>query len=226
MNQRIALAVLTATMITAAPAFSATNDPTTTSPAQRMQTGQEAQPSAPTQPASQPNETLGSATGSITPANAQAADVLAKLQQANKMEIEMGNLAKDRARSRDVKAFATQLVQDHTDAQAKVSALAQAQKIDIDAASKSAAQMQKGEQATDIHNDLKNKKGAAFDRAFLTQMVTDHKNNIEALRSALPSLTTSPEVMTLVNDTLPVLERHQQRASELLQKITGSTQPS
>ena len=64
MNQRIALAVLTATMMTSAPVFAANapDDPTT-SPAVRMQNGQEEQPSAPTQPASQSNATVGGLTG-------------------------------------------------------------------------------------------------------------------------------------------------------------------
>ena len=85
--------------------------------------------------------------------------MLAKIQQANKMEIDMGNLAKQKSRSADVKAFAEQVVKDHTDTQAKVTALARAQQIDIDAASDNAVQRQKGEQAMDTHNELKNKKG-------------------------------------------------------------------
>src|SRR5688572_5605850 len=57
--------------------------------------------------------------------------IMAKLHHANQMEIDMGKLAAERAKSAEVKSYGARLVKDHTKADAKLNDLAKKHSVTI-----------------------------------------------------------------------------------------------
>jgi putative membrane protein len=142
-------------------------------------------------------------------AASETATVLGKLHHSNQMEIEMGKLAQKNGGSKDVKAFGKTLVQDHTAADKKVTALAKQEKVDLKTA---APPMKPDDQAK--MDQLKTQKGAEFDKAFSTAMVEDHKKDVSEASAARDS-TSDPKLKALLTDTVPVLEKHRDTAEKL-----------
>lgn len=86
------------------------------------------------------------------------------------MEVELGKLAATNASSADVKQFGQQMVTDHSKANDELKTLAAAKNITIPAAP--------SEEHQKHINDLKEKKGADFDKAYMSMMVDDHEEDV------------------------------------------------
>jgi putative membrane protein len=156
---------------------------------------------------------LGAGTGQAADkgANAQTAEVLSKLHHANQMEVAAGKLAQEKGQSKDVKSYGKTLVTDHSAADKKVMALAKEQKIDLPADMPMPDKMDK----------LKGASGADFDKMFASDMLEDHKKDIAEAKAARDT-TTDPKLKALLTSTIPVLEKHQQIAQKLVDKLGGS----
>src|SRR5688572_13740687 len=94
-------------------------------------------------------------------------------------EIELGKLAQQKASSSEVKKFADRLVTDHSRFNDELKPLAATKKItlptEVDAKHKAA------------HERLSKLSGAAFDRAFMADMVTAHKSAADSFRQRATS---------------------------------------
>lgn len=154
-----------------------------------------------------------SASHTATPEDSK---VLAQLQHANVMEIEMGKLAKSNSHSDAVKQYGEELMKDHKDAQDKTESVAKELGVKLPAQSHSLAGLDHSKM-----NQLKAMKGAQFDRAFAEAMQKDHARNIAELESAQKSLT--GPTADLVSQVLPVLKKHQQAAKQLSMKPAGQS---
>jgi putative membrane protein len=132
------------------------------------------------------------------------ADVLGKLHRSNQKEIEMGKMAQEHGRSADVKSFGKTLVQDHTNADKKVAKLAKAQKIDLTASTPTA-----------MADSDKLPMDAGFDAAFARMMLDDHKKDIAEAKAARDG-TQDKKLKKLIDELLPVLEKHQETAQKLV----------
>lgn len=142
--------------------------------------------------------------------NAEAM-VLTKMHLTNQMEIQAGEIAQQKAQSSDVKEFGKQLAQHHREADERVQQLALQEGITLN--DPAATQLKKQEEQITM-NKLRTTEGAAFDQAFSAAMDDGHKQTIADLRKSRGMLK-NPRVQELVDNTLPVLETHQQRAQEL-----------
>jgi len=84
-------------------------------------------------------------------------------------------------------------------------------------------QTSSGETASTYKNDsmssMNGLKGNDFDRAFLRQMVADHRESSKMLRGAESKLSDTPDVKKLVMETIPIVERHLSKANDLLKLI-------
>jgi putative membrane protein len=145
-------------------------------------------------------------------ASAQTAQVLTKLHQSNQMEIAAGKLAQEKGQSKDVKSFGKTLVTDHSAADKKVMALAKEEKIDLP------AEVPVPAEKMDM---LKGKSGADFDKMFASHMLEDHKKDIAEAKAARDS-TTDAKLKALLTSTIPVLEKHEQIAQKLVDKLGPS----
>jgi len=138
---------------------------------------------------------------------------LKEAMEGSLAEIQMGKLAQEKGNSPGVRDFGKTLVDDHTKAEQKAQ----------DAA-RSAGLQPVGEpnkKQRDMYQKMSQKSGAAFDRAFIKDMVSDHKKDVkEHEKHAKDS---NRAVADYVNAVLPDLRKHLQMA-ESLQKseTTGS----
>ncbi|HXI58450.1 MAG TPA: DUF4142 domain-containing protein [Polyangia bacterium] len=130
------------------------------------------------------------------------ADVLGKLHRSNLKEVEMGKMAESHGQSKDVKKFGKMLVTDHSAADKKVSQLAKEEKIDLTS-------------NTPAESAEKMPMGAEFDAAFAKSMLEDHKKDVNEVKTALDA-TSDPKLKRLLNDIVPVLEKHQATAQKLV----------
>jgi putative membrane protein len=124
------------------------------------------------------------------------------------MEVDLGKIAQKSANA-DVKAFATQMVTDHTKANTELKALAANKGIVLP------AEYPAEEKA---HIDMmKSMTGAAFDKHYIEMMVTDHDKTVALFKSAEASA--DKGVSDFVKKTLPVITAHFEKAKTIQAKL-------
>ena len=122
-----------------------------------------------------------------------------KAANGSMAEVELGKLAVDKAGSDEVKKFARRMVDDHGKANDELKTLAQNKHITLPAA------IDANEQA--VHDRLAKLSGAAFDRAYIQAMLTDHKKDVNEFRMEARS-GKDADVKGWAAKTLPTLEEH------------------
>jgi len=120
-------------------------------------------------------------------------------------EVELGRLAVERATNPAVKAFGQRMVDDHSKANVELQAIASQAGIalpgQVDAKEKQ------------IYDRLAALSGAAFDRAYIDDMVKDHKADIALFEKASRASGDSP-LKKFAADKLPTLREHLKMAEE------------
>lgn len=114
-------------------------------------------------------------------------------------EVALGNLAKRKAASADVKDFGAMMVEDHSKANAELKQLAAPHHIVL-------PQLINREEK-DVMTELEKKNGADFDNAYIDVMVKDHKKDIGEFEDA-SKVVTYPDMKAFIDNTLPVLKKH------------------
>jgi putative membrane protein len=138
-------------------------------PATNLTSAPEAAPSS-AQAASKP-AAIHSGRSAQTSTKQNSAIVLLQIHQTNLTEIALGQLAVEKASTDQVRAYADQLVKDHTTVDQTVVAMAQ----------KSGAHLRDGAKAgrdirlKQLDRKLKSARGPDFDRLFLQQTSSDHE---------------------------------------------------
>jgi putative membrane protein len=121
-------------------------------------------------------------------------------------EVNLGNLAAKQAQNRDVKKFAVRMVKDHTKANQQLDKLADRLRIApaqaMDAAHQAAA------------DKLAQMNGAAFDRAFMRQIVKDHEQAV-SLFEAEAKHGQDKGLQDFASKALPKLKEHLKMARDL-----------
>lgn len=153
-----------------------------------------------------------SETPTSTPVVAQApavsdADFVAAVANADHYEIQLSQLAADRAARADVKEYAAMLVRDHSATSDQVAQIATALSLTPPTPVLSAAH-------SDRINNLRSSSGAAFDDAFLDTQVEVHENAVQLFERYLTSAPQG-QLRTFAETTLPKLREHLQRGQSL-----------
>ena len=114
-------------------------------------------------------------------------------------EIAKSKLAIQQSKNRKVINFANMMITDHTDADNKLTAIAKSKNISPPTGPDTDQQNQ--------ISDLSKKKGIDFDKAYVKQMIADHKKTISLFEGARETLKDSI-VKSFINATLPTLHKH------------------
>jgi putative membrane protein len=140
------------------------------------------------------------------PAGMTDAEFIQAAAQADQYEIQLSQLAADRALRQDVKDLAATLVREHTAASQQLMQLASAAGVTV-APTLTVQQ-------NDRINNLRNNSGETFDDAFLDTQVEVHETAIATFERYLQ--TAGPgELRTFAEATLPKLRDHHQRTQSL-----------
>jgi putative membrane protein len=160
-------------------------------------------------------------------------------------EVKLGKLGMERASNPDVKRFAQMMVNDHSQANAKLIQLATSKNIPIDqdatagrtgaGAGRTGAgrtgDTGRGDAAHDMKLDAKHQEkidelsklqGADFDKKFMECMLKDHKEAVSMFEKASRSLTDT-DLKNFASQTLPKLRDHLQMAQNIASKVGAGT---
>lgn len=146
------------------------------------------------------------------------AEIAAIVVTANQVDIDAGKMAQNKAHDADVKAFATQMVTDHTGVNKQASELAAKLKLTPKENSTSDSLKQGG---ADSIKKLETLEGAAFDKAYIDHEVTYHAQVIEAIDSTLIPSAHNAELKALLVSSRPAFVGHLEHAKQIQSKLAG-----
>jgi putative membrane protein len=133
-----------------------------------------------------------------------------KAGEGGMAEVELGRLAVDKATNPKVKQFGQRMIDDHTKINDELKKLCSDKGITAPTAISAADQSQK--------DKLSGLSGAAFDHAYMENMVSDHKHDISEFEHEA-SHGTDPDVKAFASKTLPTLREHLQLAEQTLAEV-------
>src|ERR1051326_9247 len=139
-----------------------------------------------------------------------------KAAQANLGEIDLARIVMQKSQNSDVKDFANMIEKDHTEALEDLTDLM-----------KSKGMSQPNLLSPDTKTDIEKMtalSGAEMDREFVNTMVADHQKAIGMFRDQA-NIAQSPDVKKYVEDQLPKLEMHLEKAQKLQSKLFGGGKP-
>jgi len=144
------------------------------------------------------------------------AQIAAIVVTANQVDIDAGDYAQAHASADDVKAFARQMVADHTAVNKSATDLAG--KLHLTPEDNPTAQsLKKGGDDNVAH--LKTLSGAAFDRAYVDHEVAYHEAVLKALDSTLIPNAGNADLKALMVKVRPAFEAHLDHAKMLQAKL-------
>jgi putative membrane protein len=149
----------------------------------------------------------GSTTGSLSASDKKFVKDAA---MGGMMEVQLGQMAQQKAESSDVKDFGSRMEKDHSSANSQLQTLASQKNITLptklDSKHKSMVTKLSGES------------GSAFDKAYMSDMVKDHTEDVAKFKKAAKDLT-DPDLKNWAETTLPTLEQHLDLAKNTAQKV-------
>jgi putative membrane protein len=122
-----------------------------------------------------------------------------KAAQGGMAEVQMGKLAAEKAGSADVRAFGQQMVDDHSKANDDLKSVAEKEGMTLP------ADMNAHQHA--MYSRLEKLSGAAFDRAYVGDMVMDHQEDVKEFQKETNS-GKDDQIKAFASRTLPVIQGH------------------
>ena len=156
---------------------------------------------------------LANAADMAAPTDPQIAAIVVT---ANDVDIDAGKLAKSTTKNTDVKAFAQQMIADHTSVNRAAADLVTKLKVTPEENPTSRSLKDGGD--ANLKN-LKTLKGAGFDRAYIDHEVAYHQSVIEAIDKTLIPNAKNEELKALLVNTRPSFVAHLEHAKQVQAKL-------
>jgi putative membrane protein len=131
---------------------------------------------------------------------------------AGNIDIAAAQQAVKKAKNKQVKAFAQDMIRDHTAVNNK--ALALVKKLHVTPEDNPTSQALK-KQADDTRAQLAKMNGPEFDKAYIQNEVTYHQTVNGALQNTLIPSAQNPELKSLLETGLKIFQGHQQHAEQV-----------
>ena len=147
-------------------------------------------------PGANPNDTLG----------LEDRKFVMEAASGGMMEVEAGRLAEQTANNARVKSFGAMMVRDHSAANEQLRAVASSRNMTLPD-----SMMKKHR---DHLESLRSKTGAAFDKQYMSMMVTDHNEDVNKFQVASNNAKDTA-VKGFATRTLPVLRMHKDSATAI-----------
>jgi putative membrane protein len=145
-----------------------------------------------------------------------AQSFLNHMSMANQSEVSLAKLAQQKASHQEVKDFAKQLENDHTQAQSQLQQVAQKDKVQLPQSDQPPAKENTAEQK------LSSLSGEQFDKAYIQHEIRDHKKAISMAENASKSLN-DPDAKQYAQTVLPQLQEHLNKAEQIGQQLGVSS---
>ena len=147
----------------------------------------------------------------------QDADFVVDAASGGMTEVQLGQLAQTNAKNPRVKAFGAMMITDHSEGGKKLKDVAAARKITLSDSISKAQQKAK--------DQLQKKKGEAFDDAYMTMMVEDHRKDISEFEKEAAD-GTHPSIKTFASNSLPMLRMHLDSALSIQKVVSKKIAPA
>jgi predicted outer membrane protein len=159
--------------------------------------------------------TAGATDSGATKLSATDKKTIMNMAMSNMAEVETGKLALSKSQNAEVKAYAQQMIDDHTKAQTEVQALAQQKGVtlptELDAKHKAMAAK------------LEKLSGEEFDRQYMKMAgVTDHKQTYGKLQKGAKGAKDA-DVKAMATKMMPTVEQHLKAAQQMSMAKSGTT---
>jgi putative membrane protein len=145
-----------------------------------------------------PMDTSGSKMSTM-PADKESTEFAMKAGSGGMLEVQLGQLAQQNAKSQRVKDFGAMMVTDHSKANEELKSIAASHNITVPS-----ALMPEHQKHVDMMSKMK---GADFDKHYMDMMVDDHKEDISDFTKEASGNKTDA-FKDFAAKTLPVLEKH------------------
>lgn len=146
----------------------------------------------------------------LTPHDKQFMDQAA---QGGLAEVELGQMASEKASSPQVKAFAERMVRDHTKANDQLKEVASQDGITLPDNLDTKDRM--------LKERLSKASGQSFDALYMRNMVKDHKTDVADFTQECKS--SNSNVAQFAQKTLPVLKSHLREAEKIAPQVQASS---
>ncbi len=140
----------------------------------------------------------------------QDRDFVREAAQGGRLEVQLGQTAEKQAESQDVKSFGRRMIRDHEQANKELLQLAERKGLPVPSGI--------GDEHKGMVQHLSSLQGAAFDRAYMGHMVSDHEKDIASFREEAQS-GQDPDVKAFAKKTLDTLEEHLKMARDIDGKV-------
>lgn len=137
-----------------------------------------------------------------------------KAAQGGMAEVQLGQLAAQKATSADVKAFGQQMVDDHSKANDRLKSVAAQENMTLPAT------LDAKDQA--LYTKLQNLSGADFDKTYVKAMVKDHQEDVKEFQKELDK-GKDPQIKNFASQTLPVLQQHLSKIQSIQSSMGSAT---
>jgi putative membrane protein len=126
-------------------------------------------------------------------------DFMKKAAEGGMMEVELGNIAMKNSSTQQIKDFGQMMVDDHSQVNQELKALASVKNIGLPT--------MVGSDKQDKIDKLSKEKGAEFDKDYVSMMIDDHKKDIDEFKDAQDKAN-DPDIKSFLTKTIPVLQKH------------------
>ena len=158
----------------------------------------------------------GLAAAQIQMVNNADRDFVSKAATGGVTEVELGRIAAIRAARPSVRSFGDRMVTDHSRGNAELAALAQSKGLPLPTA------LEPSQQA--MRDRLSALSGPDFDRAYMSEMVRDHTEDI-ALFERAAEISADPDIKAWAARSLPMLRDHLALARQVNSEVVLGPAP-
>ena len=164
-----------------------------------------------------PDQTSTSSTQTDTGSNkmmkSSDAKFAMKAAQGGMAEVQLGQLAAQKASNPDVKAFGQQMVDDHSKANDELKSVAAKENMNLPATLDSKDQA--------LYTKLQGMSGADFDKAYVKAMVKDHQEDVKEFQKEADK-GKDPQIKSFASQTLPTLQQHLSKIQSIMSNMSGA----
>lgn len=140
----------------------------------------------------------------------EAREFVNEAASSSMLEVELGQLAQEKAQSQEVKDFAQMMVNDHRQVNENLQAVAQGKNVEIPQILK--------EDHQDKMENLREKSGQEFDKEYMSIIVDMHEKDIDKFESMRDEVQ-DPELQSWIDNTLASMRQHREEAERIKEQV-------
>jgi putative membrane protein len=149
--------------------------------------------------------------------NDDVSKFVTEVASASMAEVQLGQMAANKAENNEVKTFGQEMVTDHSKANDELKSLASSKNISIPPALTDDDQKKV--------NKLQDKAGKDFDEDYMDMMVDDHEKVVDKFKDASTNLSDA-DVKAWASKTLPTLQHHLDMARQIKDNLKNNKKKS